>query len=162
MYRYVIGREISQLRYQNSRTPKRMPTVLSEREVKAILCHLRGKYWLLAAILYGCGLRIQEALSLRIKDINFDSKSIFVFNGKSSKDRYTLLPNSLISPLTEQVEIARQVHRKDLDDGAGMASVPPALLRKYKGALKLYGWQFIFPSSHGFVNDMDTSTHHLH
>ncbi|OLQ81715.1 integrase [Photobacterium proteolyticum] len=164
LYRYVIGREISELRYQSTRTPKRMPTVLCEHEVKVILSHLSGKYWLIAAILYGCGLRIQEALSLRIKDIDFDSKSIFVFNGKGGKDRYTLLPESLIIPLADQIKTVRQVHRKDLDEGAGMASVPPALLRKYKGALKLYGWQFLFPSSHRCIHPYDgyVCRHHLH
>ncbi|KLV03475.1 integrase [Photobacterium aquae] len=164
LYRFVIRRDIQGLKYSNTRKPKRIPIVLNNEEVSAIFQHLDGKYWLIAALLYGCGLRIQEALTLRIKDIDFTSKSILIFNGKGSKDQYTLLPEKLIAPLQSQIILVRQNHQKDLDDGAGKASLPPALLRKYKGALKLYGWQFLFPSSHRCVHPYDgyICRHHLH
>ncbi|WP_318400389.1 phage integrase N-terminal SAM-like domain-containing protein [Photobacterium leiognathi] len=90
LYRYVVRKEITNLKYHNAKLPKRLPTVLSNNEVKAIFNNLTDEYKLIAGILYGCGLRINEALSLRIKDINFESKSIFIFNGKGRKDRYTL------------------------------------------------------------------------
>ncbi len=92
LYRHVIQREIVDLKYNFSKKPKRLPVVLSSSEVGGIIQNLSGKYWLLTALLYGSGLRINEALSLRIKDIDLHSRSIFVFRGKGAKDRYTLLP----------------------------------------------------------------------
>ncbi len=77
MYRYVLHQEITDLNYAYTRTPKNLPTVLSEQEVAEVLKQLSGEYWLLTAMLYGCGLRIQEALCLRIKDIDFSLKSVF-------------------------------------------------------------------------------------
>ncbi|WP_305463377.1 phage integrase N-terminal SAM-like domain-containing protein [Photobacterium leiognathi] len=97
LYRYVVRKEISNLKYHNAKLPKRLPTVLSNNEVKAIFNNLTDEYKLIAGILYGCGLRINEALSLRIKDINFESKSIFIFNGKGRKDRYTLFPHTIVN-----------------------------------------------------------------
>ena len=96
LYRHVIRREIQDLKYKFSKKPKRLPTVLSPSEVAAVIKHLDGKYWLLTALLYGSGLRISEALSLRIKDIDLHNHAIFVFRGKGAKDRYTLLPTTLI------------------------------------------------------------------
>ncbi|CAH0535300.1 Tyrosine recombinase XerD [Vibrio stylophorae] len=164
LYRHVIGREIVDLRYQNTRTPKRIPTVLGEEEVKMVMAHLKGKYWLITAILYGAGLRIQEALSLRVKDIDFASQAIFIFNGKGRKDRYSLLPKSLFEPLKSQIEVVKKIHQQDISQGAGMSSVPPAIYRKYKDSLKTQGWQFLFPSTHRCMHPYDgyLCRHHLH
>ncbi|WP_318478408.1 integron integrase [Photobacterium leiognathi] len=164
LYRYVVRKEISNLKYHNAKLPKRLPTVLSNNEVTAIFNNLTGEYKLIAGILYGCGLRINEALSLRIKDINFESKSIFIFNGKGRKDRYTLLPNTIITPLKKQIEYVKRIHSDDLHHGYGTASVPTALYRKYQGALKLCGWQYIFPSKHRCTHPYDgyICRHHLH
>ncbi|WP_162064259.1 integron integrase [Vibrio taketomensis] len=164
MYRHIIKRDIQDLQYKNTNTPKRIPTVLSDQEIKLVLKQMEGKYWLIATILYGCGLRIQEALSLRIKDIDFESRSILVFKGKGNKDRYTLLPTTLIEPINKQIETVRRVHSQDLSDGGGMTSVPPALYKKYRTALKHYGWQYLFPSNVRSVNPYDgyVCRHHLH
>lgn len=94
MYRHVLHRSIENLRYGFAKRARNIPTVLSPPEVAAILEQLAGKYWLLTAMLYGCGCR-HEALSLRIKDIDLHSNAIFIFRGKGRKDRYTLLPRSL-------------------------------------------------------------------
>lgn len=164
MYRHIIKRDIQDLQYKNTNTPKRIPTVLSDQEIKLVLKQMEGKYWLIATILYGCGLRIQEALSLRIKDIDFESRSILVFKGKGNKDRYTLLPTTLIEPINKQIETVRHVHSQDLSDGGGLTSVPPALYKKYRTALKHYGWQYLFPSNVRSVNPYDgyVCRHHLH
>ncbi|WP_114766969.1 integron integrase [Vibrio rhodolitus] len=164
MYRHIIQRDIQGLKYQNTRTPRRVPVVLSENEVRLILNQLKGKYWLLAVILYGSGLRIQEALSLRVKDIDFESKSIFIFNGKGNKDRYTILPKGLCNPLVAQIKQVRELHQRDISEGAGMTSVPPALFRKYKNTLSHYGWQFLFPSANLCIHPYDgyVCRHHLH
>ncbi len=164
MYRHIIKRDIQDLQYKNTNTPKRIPTVLSDQEIKLVLKQMEGKYWLIATILCGCGLRIQEALSLRIKDIDFESRSILVFKGKGNKDRYTLLPTTLIGPINKQIETVRRVHSQDLSDGGGMTSVPPALYKKYRTALTHYGWQYLFPSTVRSVNPYDgyVCRHHLH
>jgi integrase len=99
MYRHVIRRDIENLQYGFAKRPKNMPTVLSPQEIASILNQLKGKYWLMTALLYGCGFRIHEALSLRIKDIDLHNRSIFIFRGKGHKDRYTLLPDSLLSAI---------------------------------------------------------------
>lgn len=96
MYRHVIGREIVGLSYSLTKTPRRMPTVLNADEARIIIGLMKGKYKLITALLYGSGLRINEALQLRIKDVDFNQRSIFVFRGKGGKDQYTILPRSLI------------------------------------------------------------------
>lgn len=164
MYRHVVKREIKDLNYTLAKRPKNLPVTLSPQEVSTILDHLQGKYWLITALLYGCGLRIHEALSLRIKDVDTYNNSIFVFRGKGAKDRYTLLPKNLITPLNQQIEIAKQVHQSDLHEGYGMTSVPPALKHKYKSTLLDTAWQYIFPSTVRCQHPYDNyiCRHHLH
>jgi integron integrase len=164
MYRYVIKRDIEGLNYSFAKRPKNMPTVLSPREVAAILANLYNKYWLITAMLYGCGFRIHEALALRVKDIDLHQRSIFIFRGKGGKDRYTLLPESLIQSIEQQLQIAERLHQQDLSEGYGMTSVPPALKRKYGNALTDLSWQYLFPSSSRCKHPYDgyICRHHLH
>ena len=164
LYRHVIRAEIKGLKYHFSKQPKRLPTTISPEEVEPILQHLSGKYWLLTALLYGTGLRINEALSLRIKDIDFHNQSLFVFRGKGGKDRYTLLPKKLIPLIEKQIETVKHIHQSDLTEGYGMASVPPSLQRKYKSTLSDFAWQFLFPSSNRCIHPYDgyVCRYHLH
>jgi len=164
MYRYVIKREIKDLSYNFAKRPKNMPTVLSGQEVAAILANLTGKYWLVAAMLYGCGFRIHEALALRVKDINLHQQSIFIFRGKGGKDRYTLLPKSLTQSLETQIQVVEHLHQQDLAEGYGMTSVPPALKRKYSNSLMDLSWQYLFPSTTRCRHPYDgyICRHHLH
>lgn len=164
MYKHVIKKEIVNLKYGYSKAPKNLPTVLNSQEVKAVLSHLTGRYWLITAILYGCGLRIHEALRLRVKDIDFMNRSIFVFRGKGQKDRYTLLPASLAEPIQRQITFSLRVHQQDVDEGFGLASLPPSLIRKYGNAAKQSSWQYLFPSSNRCIHPVDgyISRHHLH
>jgi integron integrase len=164
MYKHVLNTELVDLKYGFSRRPKNLPTVLNASEVRLILNQLKGKYWLITAILYGCGLRINEALHLRIKDIDFVNKTIFVFRGKGGKDRYTLLPDSLVAPLKKQIQRAISYHEKDLNEGFGLASLPTSLLRKYGNAAKHASWQFVFPSTVRCEHPIDgyVCRHHVH
>jgi integron integrase len=141
-----------------------MPTVLTHDEAKSIIGYLRGKHWLIASILYGCGLRINEALQLRIKDINLADNTLFVFRGKGRKDRYTILPHSLNLPIAHQIEKVKSIHDKDLREGFGLTSLPPSILRKYSSAAKDISWQYLIPSSTRCVHPYDgyTCRHHLH
>lgn len=164
MYRHVIKRNIENLNYGFAKRPKNIPTVLSPQEVAAILHQLDAKYWLMTALLYGCGFRIHEALSLRIKDIDLHNRSIFVFRGKGRKDRYTLLPDTLLSPLQEQIARSKDTHKMDLSEGYGFTSVEPSLKRKYGGSLMDFAWQYVFPSSTRCRHPYDgyICRHHLH
>lgn len=164
LYRHVIGREITDLKYSLTKKDKVIPTVLTHDEAMNIIGHIKGKYHLIASILYGCGLRINEALQLRIKDINLANSTLFVFRGKGRKDRYTLLPHSIHALIEEQMVLAKRVHQKDINDGFGLTSLPPSLIRKYRMAAKDFSWQYLFPSSTRCEHPYDgyICRHHIH
>ncbi len=164
MYRHVIKRDIEDLNYGFAKRPKNLPTVLSAQEIALILPHLQGKYWLITALLYGCGFRIHEALALRVKDIDLNHRSIFIFRGKGAKDRYTLLPNALAAPIQKQIEVVKQVHQSDCVEGFGSTSVPPSLKRKYGKSLDKLSWQYLFPSTTRCIHPYDgyVCRHHIH
>jgi integrase len=100
--------------FSPAKKASRLPVVLTKDEVKRILQHLSGANWLIASLLYGSGLRLQEALRLRVKDLDFGFRQIVVRNGKGAKDRLTVLPTALIEPLQKQLSEARKIHEQDL------------------------------------------------
>lgn len=164
VYRHILDREDLILNFEFSKRDKRLPTVISNKEAFQIIDCLKGKYKLIASLLFGCGLRINEALKLRIKDINFDNRTLFVFRGKGKKDRYTIMPETLITELKNQIELVRKIHNKDLAEGYGHTSVPIALKRKYNNAMQDFSWQYLFPSSVRCIHPFDgyICRHHLH
>lgn len=113
-----------------------MPVVLTQAEVQAVLSRLDGTMWLIASLLYGSGLRIMEALRLRVKDVDFARREILVREGKGFKDSVTMLPVSLIEPLKTHLIKVRALHYDDLGAGHGEVFMPMALDRKYPGAGK--------------------------
>ncbi len=125
---------------------KRLPVVFSINEVKTILGKLSGTTKLVASLLYGSGLRLLEALRLRINDIDFEQNIITVRHGKGNKDRVTPLPQSLIPILKTQIKKVEALHEQDLADGFGEVMLPNALSVKHPAASKSIGWQFIFPA----------------
>jgi len=124
-----------------------LPTVLSVDEVRAVLSHMTGTVKLMAEVIYGTGLRVNECTKLRIKDIDFGMKTIVVRNGKGAKDRTTLLPERLISPLQQHLTRVITRHKEDCLKGAGYVPMPGALYKKYPKAAQSVGWQYVFPSS---------------
>lgn len=130
-----------------AKRPARVPTVLSRDEVTRLLARMDGRPWLLASLLYGAGLRLMEALRLRVKDVDFDRGEITVRDGKGGKDRYTMLPRALAEPLRREMERARQLHQADLQEGLGAVWLPFALARKYPAAPHEFGWQYVFPAA---------------
>ena len=147
-----------------AKVSRRLPVVLTQREVRELLLQLNGVTWLVASLLYGTGMRVLEGLRLRIKDIEFERREIIIREGKGSKDRITVLPENLMLPLREQIEHARALHQKDLTDGMGSVWLPDALASKYKNAAKSWGWQYVFPSA---VRSIDPRSgaqrrHHVH
>jgi integron integrase len=164
LYRYIIQKEIIGLRYSFTKREQSIPTVLTHDEAKSIINFLSGQYWLIASLLYGCGLRINEALTLRVKDLNLNDNTLFIFRGKGKKDRYTLLPKSLHSAITAQIAKVKSLHTSELSEGYGLASLPPALIRKYRSAAKDFCWQYLFPSTTRCTHPHDgyICRHHIH
>ncbi|HEV2681630.1 MAG TPA: integron integrase, partial [Rhodanobacter sp.] len=126
---------------------QRVPTVLSRDEITRVLARMDGRPWLLASLLYGTGMRLMEALRLRIKDVDFGRNEITIRDGKGGKDRRTMLPRSLAEPLRREIERACLLHEADLDAGFGAAWLPHVLARKYPSAPHEIGWQYVFPAT---------------
>ena len=124
-----------------------LPTVFTNEEAKAILSHLDGVPFLVASLLYGAGLRLAEALRLRVKDLDFENAQIVVRDGKGAKDRTTLLPETLREPLKKHLVRVKFIHDADLKVGLGEVWLPFALSRKYPNAGREWKWQYVFPST---------------
>lgn len=147
LYKQVLGIELPWMEgVVRAKRSQHVPTVLSRDEMTRALGRMDGRPWLLASLLYGTGLRLMEALRLRIKDLDFGRNEITVRDGKGAKDRRTMLPRSLVEPLHREVERARLLHEADLKEGFGAAWLPYALARKYPDAPREIGWQYVFPS----------------
>ncbi len=131
---------------ERAKRPVRVPVVLTQDEVRALLARLEGTKWLMAALLYGAGLRLRECLKLRVKDMDFGYRQITVRDGKGAKDRVTMLPAGLVEPLRSHVARVKVMHERDLSEGFGETGMPYALDRKYPNAGREWGWQFVFPS----------------
>lgn len=148
LYKEVLGIELPWLdEIVQARVTRRLPTVLTSREVKALLDELDGTMWLVVALLYGTGMRLLEGLRLRAKDVDFERRAIVVREGKGSKDRVTMLPEHLVLPLRDQWVKARALHRDDLAEGYGDVEMPYALDVKYPKAGRQWQWQFVFPAA---------------
>jgi integron integrase len=148
----------------HAHSPMRVPVVLSIDEVRAVLDQLIGIPRMIAALLYGAGLRLQESLELRVKDLDFDRNQIVVRRGKGQKDRRTMLPASLKARLTAHLGDVRRQHHRDLSDGFGRVTLPAALERKYPNAATDWSWQFVFPAAR-ICRDLrfgPPSRYHLH
>lgn len=147
LYREFLGVPLEGLSFTRSRKPTRVPVVFSHEEALSLIDNLSGVNQLVARLIYGCGLRINEALRLRIKDVDFSMQQIVVRSGKGNKDRVTLLPDSLMTPLQYQIDIALALHRQDIAQGFGEVYMPFALARKYPSQARAPGWQYLFPAS---------------
>ncbi|MEW6229029.1 MAG: integron integrase [Bacillota bacterium] len=153
LYRHVLGKEIGELgEVIRARKPRRLPVVLTREEVKAVIGQLKGDKWLMANLMYGAGLRLMECLRLRVQDIDFAANQIIVRAGKGNKDRETMLPEKVKQRLTEHLERVKQLHQIDLAAGFGRVEMPNALARKYPNASAEWGWQFVFPQEHRWIN----------
>jgi len=137
--------------------------VLTRDEVRHVLAFMEGTPSLVTKLLYGCGLRITEAVCLRVQDIDFGYKQVTVRNGKGNKDRITPFPASLAALIQAHLQRARLIHEKDKADGFGWVYLPFALAKKYPNAAVEWGWQYVFPSRQRSVDPRSgvTRRHHL-
>ena len=147
LYKEIIHKEVGWIDdIKRPVKPKHIPVVFSKAEAHSVIQHMSGLPKLISSLLYGSGLRLSEALRLRVKDIDFEYRQIIVHDGKGEQDRITLLPNSLIPHLKEQIEKRRALHNLDLKNGLGETFLPYALEKKYPNAPKEFGWQYLFPA----------------
>jgi integron integrase len=163
LYRDLLDRDLDLEGVVRARTRQRVPVVLSEAEVREVRGRLEGEPALVAGLLYGSGLRLMEALRLRVKDLDFERREITVRDAKGRKDRITLLPKSLMPPLQEHLLRVRSLHHGDLEAGWGRVLMPYALARKYPNANREWAWQWVFPQQNRWRDRVSAAQgrHHL-
>ncbi len=164
MYRKVLNMEIYGVNAIRAKRPQRVPTVLSRGEVEKLLSHLHGSTKLIASLMYGCGLRIGEAISVRIKDIDLDRNQLTVRHGKGGKDRITCLPGGLAPLINKQIQRAEAIWKSDLKQNVGI-SLPNAFDRKSPKSQFAIGWYYLFCSGRLCVKPGTTDRmvrHHVH
>lgn len=141
-----VGIPDASLNIVRARKPKRLPVVLTRSEIQRILGLLEGQSQLIAQLLYGSGLRLNESLRLRVKDLDFETLQITIRGGKGDQDRITMLPEKLVPALQNQLDRVRSHYQQDLKQNKLGVSLPEALDRKYPNASREWGWQYIFPA----------------
>jgi integron integrase len=162
LYREVLGLEIGWVPdVERAKKPKQLPIVLSRGEVRAVLRRMTGTPLLMASLLYGSGLRLNECMQLRVKDIDFDRGQLLIRGGKGAKDRAALLPQSLEEPLRAQLKRVRELHASDLQKPDVGASLPAGIERKYPNAGREWGWQYVFPAAR-LWKDPETGKRYRH
>lgn len=164
LYREVLEIELSWLEnITQAKAPKRLPVVLTVSEVQAVLSRLSGTHALIASLLYGGGMRLMEAVRLRVKDVDFARHEILVREGKGFKDRVTMLPEAVVAPLKTHMSKVKALHEDDLAQGFGEVYLPFALDKKYPNAGREWCWQYIFPSKNLSLDPRSDKTrrHHI-
>jgi integron integrase len=165
IYRHVLGIALPWLDNITRAThEKKLPVVLSREEVRALLAELQGTSWLVANLLYASGLRLMEAVRLRVKDVALERGEVIVREGKGCKDRVTMLPATLENSVRAHLERLRGWHEEERRRGRPGVSLPFALARKYPEAGTRWGWQYLFPAA-SLCRDPYSGCpvrHHLH
>jgi len=164
LYHQILGLEIAGINAVRANQPRNLPVVLTKTEALAVIQTIDGPHQLVAKLLYGSGLRLSEALRLRIKDLDFAQQQIIVRDGKGRKNRVTMLPASALTELQDHLVGVRRQHQQDLGRGFGSVYLPFALERKYPNANRDWIWQYVFPAGR-IVKDPHSGEmrrHHLH
>ena len=155
LYTQVLGQKLDWLDdVVRAKRPRRLPVVLTQSEVFSLLDNMTGVNGLIAKLIYGTGMRKMECLRLRVMDIDFDYGQIHVRSGKGNKDRITLLPDCLGSPLQSQLAQVETLHKSDIETGYGEVELPFALDRKYPDAGREWKWQYVFPATRRSVDPL--------
>ncbi len=163
LYREVLEIQLPWLdNITQAKAPKRLPVVLTVSEVQSVLSRLKGTHLLIASLLYGGGMRLMEAVRLRVKDVEFARHEIVVREGKGFKDRVTMLPEAVVARLKAHLAKVKTLHDEDLAQGVGEVYLPFALDKKYPNAGREWGWQYVFPSKNLSVDPRSGKTRRHH
>jgi integron integrase len=146
LYAQVLHRPLENVQAVRADRPARVPVVLTVEEVGQVLQAITGTPQIVVKLLYGSGLRLMEALRLRVQDLDFKMRQLTIRDGKGTKDRYGVLPEALMRVLREHLAHVQLTHREDLAQGQGAVYLPGALERKYPKAAREWGWQYVFPA----------------
>ena len=164
LYNIVLKMPLKNIKAFRSKKKKRLPTVFTKDEVTRLFNSCKSEYLIVLQLMYGSGLRLNECLSLRIKDIDLELKQIIVRSGKGDQDRKTMMPVTLIKKIENQISLSKKIHDKDIIDGHGYVYLPNAISSKYKNAEKEFIWQFLFPASKRCIlsSHYKEYRHHIH
>ncbi|HEX2833678.1 MAG TPA: integron integrase [Thermoanaerobaculia bacterium] len=164
LYRYVLDAPLPWLHEViRASRPVRLPVVMTPEEVRLILSQLSGPAHIVAMLLYGAGMRLMEALTLRIKDVDFERGQIHIRDPKGRRDRHTMLPQAVVPLLRHHLELVKATHQEDLHDGFGAVWMPEAIERKIPSAARAWQWQWVFPARTRYKEPSGLERrHHLH
>ncbi len=162
-YRHVLDVEIGGLStVVRSKIGRRLPVVLSKEEIRKVFSHLEGTHLLMATVIYGSGMRLQECLSLRVKDIDFSRNCLTIRGGKGNKDRETVLSERVAEKLKRHLETIRVLFDKDRVNSVAGVSLPGALDRKYQKAGEEWAWFWVFPSANLCIDPLTREVRRYH
>ncbi len=160
LYRNVFGEDVEALgSFVRAKRHRYLPVVLSSSEVGRLFLYMSGRAGLAARLMYGSGLRVSEAVTLRVKDVDFEYSLIHVVHSKGMKARKTMLPERLVEPMKQQLKRVREVHAQDVAAGRGVVPLPYAFAKKAPRAARSLSWQYVFPSS--VVSGTDAARYHM-
>ncbi|MFT5425957.1 MAG: integron integrase [Gammaproteobacteria bacterium] len=164
LYKKFLNIPIVDLQFNYAKPSIRIPVVLSHEEAILVIHNMNEKHQLKGKMMYGCGLRLMECCRLRIQDIDFAMNQIIIRESKGNKHRTTVLPESLLELLKEQIVLSKKTHDFDLARGYGKVYLPYALARKYKNAASEFKWQYIFPATDVSKDPREgvIRRHHIH
>ncbi len=148
LYKQVLGQSLEgRIEAIRAKPSRKLPTVLTPEEVALVIQQMSGVHRLIVQLLYGSGLRLREAMQLRIKDLDFAQHQIVVRDAKGQNSRVTMLPERVVQPLQDHLTGVKRLHEQDLEQGYGAVILPFALARKYPNANRQWIWQYVFPAS---------------
>lgn len=165
LYEHVLRQPIGRLpAVLRAKKPRRLPSVLTRAEVRLVLGEMRGTTRLVALLMYGAGLRVSEAIGLRVHDLDFESEIVTVRGGKGDRDRVSVIPRAVIPELKAHLLVVQRQHVRDCASGSGTVELPGALDRKIPSAPKAWEWQWVFPASRQYVVRAtgELRRHHMH
>jgi len=146
LYKHFLNIDLGELSFNRTNKGKRLPTVFTHEEAMKVLGAMTGDHKLVTSLMYGSGLRVMEAVRLRVQDVDFSQQCLVIREAKGDRWRRTLLPKSLLEPMRAQVDLALSIHQQDLNDGFGRVYLPYALSKKYPNAETNPAWQYVFPA----------------
>jgi len=162
LFRDTLKIDVGEVNAVRAKRGPKLPVVLAVEEVKALFAETSGTAGMMLRLIYGGGLRISDALRLRVQDLDFDGSLLFVRAGKGDKDRATILPERLVPELKTHLEQVRALHEQDLAKGFGAVYLPNALALKYPNAPKEWKWQYVFPAKNLSVDPRSGQTRRHH